>query len=173
VPAIKAEMLAMADAEANAFEDNYRGGLITEDERTQSLITLWKRVEEDLLKEVRKNLPQFGPIAMMAESGAAKGGFNQIRQLAGMRGLFANPKGQIIPLPVRSNLREGLTVLEYFMSTHGARKGLADTAIRTAESGYLTRRLIDVAQDVIVYEEDLWHRERHHRPCDRQRELQH
>ncbi len=154
VPAIKAEMLAMADAEANAFEDNYRGGLITEDERTQSLITLWKRVEEDLLKEVRKNLPQFGPIAMMAESGAAKGGFNQIRQLAGMRGLFANPKGQIIPLPVRSNLREGLTVLEYFMSTHGARKGLADTAIRTAESGYLTRRLIDVAQDVIVYEED-------------------
>jgi DNA-directed RNA polymerase subunit beta' len=154
VPAIKAEMLAIADADANAFEDDYRGGLITEGERTQNLIARWKRVEEELLKEVRKNLPPFGPIAMMAESGAAKGGFNQIRQLAGLRGLFANPKGQIIPLPVRSNLREGLTVLEYFMSTHGARKGLADTAIRTAESGYLTRRLIDVAQDVIVYEED-------------------
>ena len=154
VPEAKYAMLAEADVEANAIEDDYRAGLITEGERTQNLITTWKGVEERLLKEVRKNLPQFGPIAMMAESGAAKGGFNQIRQLAGLRGLFANPKGQIIPLPVRSNLREGLTVLEYFMSTHGARKGLADTAIRTAESGYLTRRLIDVAQDVIIYEED-------------------
>jgi len=154
IPEVKREMLAEADHDANAIEDDYRNGLITEGERTQNLIATWKSVEERLLKEVRKNLPQFGSIAMMAESGAAKGGFNQIRQLAGLRGLFANPKGQIIPLPVRSNLREGLTVLEYFMSTHGARKGLADTAIRTAESGYLTRRLIDVAQDVIIYEED-------------------
>ncbi len=154
IPAVKKAMLATADVEANNIEDDFRNGLITQGERTANLITTWKQVEEDLLKEVRINLPAFGPIAMMAESGAAKGGFNQIRQIAGLRGLFANPKGQIIPLPVRSNLREGLTVLEYFMSTHGARKGLADTAIRTAESGYLTRRLIDVAQDVIIYEED-------------------
>ena len=97
---------------------------------------------------------RLAPIYMMSESGAAKGGFQQVRQIAGMRGLMADPSGKIIALPIRSNFREGLSVLEYFISTHGARKGLADTALRTAESGYLTRRLIDVAQDVIVRDED-------------------
>ena len=103
---------------------------------------------------VQQELEPFGSVHMMAESGASKGSFNQIRQLAGMRGLMANPKGEIIEIPVRSNMREGLSVLEYFISTHGARKGLADTALRTADSGYLTRRLVDVSQDVIVREDD-------------------
>ncbi len=101
-----------------------------------------------------------GNLATMANSGATKGGFGSISQLAGMRGMVADPSGRIIPLPIRSNFREGLTALEYFISTHGSRKGLADTALRTADAGYLTRRLVDVAQDVIVTSRGLWHRAR-------------
>ncbi|HEX2186918.1 MAG TPA: DNA-directed RNA polymerase subunit beta', partial [Chloroflexota bacterium] len=117
-------------------------------------VEAWSHAMSRVEEAVRKELDPYGPVYMMAQSGAAKGGFQQIRQIAGMRGLMADPSGRIIELPIRSNFREGLSVLEYFISTHGARKGLADTALRTADSGYLTRRLIDVAQDVIIREED-------------------
>src|SRR6185369_7226406 len=114
---------------------------------------VWTKTKEDITEAVSEALDQFGSVHMMATSGA-KGNVQQIAQMAGMRGLMADPSGRIIELPIRSSFRDGLSVLEYFLSTHGARKGLADTAIRTADSGYLTRRLIDVSQNVIVYEED-------------------
>ena len=154
IPEAKSTILAEADTKINQIEEEFNDGLITGDEQYRETIAAWTHASEEVEKEVSKNLDPFGPIYMMSQSGAAKGGFQQVRQIAGMRGLMADPSGKIIALPIRSNFREGLSVLEYFISTHGARKGLADTALRTAESGYLTRRLIDVAQDVIVRDED-------------------
>ncbi len=154
VPAGKAEELAKADAKVAELEEQFHEGLITENERYQQTIVIWNEATDNVQKMVRSVLDPYGSIYTIAESGATKAKFQQIRQLSGMRGLMASPSGKIIDIPIRGNFREGLSVLEYFISTHGARKGLADTALRTAESGYLTRRLIDVAQDVIVTEED-------------------
>lgn len=153
VPPEKHEILAKAEAAVEQIEQQYRRGLITEDERYQKIIGIWNKATDDVTNALLKTLDKFNPVYMMANSGA-RGNIQQIRQLAGMRGLMADPSGRIIDLPIKANFREGLTVLEYFTSTHGARKGLADTALRTADSGYLTRRLVDVAQDVIVREED-------------------
>jgi len=133
--------------------NQYRRGLITAEERYNRIIKIWSEAKDELTNILMKSLDRFNSINMMVES-KARGNKSQITQLGGMRGLMANPSGRIIELPIKSNFREGLTVLEYFISTHGARKGLADTALRTADSGYLTRRLVDVAQDVIVREED-------------------
>jgi DNA-directed RNA polymerase subunit beta' len=138
---------------AEKVQSQYEKGLITDDERRQELIEIWTKATAEVGKEMEENFPRVNPVWMMVFSGA-RGNMMQIRQIAGMRGLVANPKGEIIPSPIKSNFREGLSVLEYFISTHGARKGLADTALRTADSGYLTRRLCDVAQDVIIREED-------------------
>jgi DNA-directed RNA polymerase subunit beta' len=154
IPDEKTKILAEADKQVAELEGHYNRGLITDEERYQTTLEHWNRATEEVTRAVVGTLEEDSSLFMMAKSGAAKGEFNQIRQLAGMRGLMADPQGRIIDLPIRSNFREGLTVLEYFISTHGARKGLADTALRTAESGYLTRRLIDVAQDVIVNQED-------------------
>ncbi len=154
IPQKKARVLAETDREIEEIERQYRRGLITEQEQYDKNVEAWSHAMSEIEQAVREELDPNGPVYMMAQSGAAKGGFQQIRQIAGMRGLMADPSGRIIDLPIRSNFREGLTVLEYFISTHGARKGLADTALRTADSGYLTRRLIDVAQDVIVRDED-------------------
>jgi DNA-directed RNA polymerase subunit beta' len=128
-------------------------GLITQEERHEAVVDKWTAATEEVADAMEKNFDRLNPILMMADSGA-RGTIKQIRQLAGMRGLMANPKGEIIERPIKSNFIEGLDVLEYFISTHGARKGLADTALRTADSGYLTRRLVDVAQDVIIREPD-------------------
>ena len=154
VPTGKQEELAKADAKIAELEDQYREGLITENERYQQTVDAWNEATENVTKMVELTLDPYGSIYTIAKSGATKAKFQQIRQLSGMRGLMASPSGKIIDIPIRGNFREGLSVLEYFISSHGARKGLADTALRTAESGYLTRRLIDVAQDVIVTEED-------------------
>ncbi|MBV9359277.1 MAG: DNA-directed RNA polymerase subunit beta', partial [Chloroflexi bacterium] len=153
MPGDKGRVLADADAEVQRIEKDYRRGLITDDERYNEVIEVWTRAKDEITRAVSGVLDPYGPVSMMAQSGA-KGNIQQISQMSGMRGLMADPSGRIIELPIRSSFRDGLTVLEYFLSTHGARKGLADTAIRTADSGYLTRRLIDVAQNVIVYEED-------------------
>ncbi|WP_366923270.1 DNA-directed RNA polymerase subunit beta' [Metallumcola ferriviriculae] len=153
VPTHKKEILAKTEAVVEDVERQYRRGLITDEERYQKVIDLWNNATETVTERLMDTLDKFNPIFMMATSGA-RGNVQQIRQLAGMRGLMADPSGRIIDLPIKANFREGLTVLEYFISTHGARKGLADTALRTADSGYLTRRLVDVAQDVIVREED-------------------
>jgi len=154
VPSGKQEELAKADTRISELEDQYRDGLITDNEKYQQTVDIWNEVTENVTKMVEATLDPFGSIYTIAKSGATKAKFQQIRQLSGMRGLMASPSGKIIAIPIRGNFREGLSVLEYFISSHGARKGLADTALRTAESGYLTRRLIDVAQDVIVTEED-------------------
>ena len=135
-------------------EGDYRRGLLTEEERYQRTIDLWNQAKEKVSEAVSNAMDPYGSVSIMASSGATKGGIGPITQLAGMRGLMADPSGRIIDLPIRSNFREGLNALEYFISTHGARKGLADTALRTADAGYLTRRLVDVAQDVIVNEHD-------------------
>jgi DNA-directed RNA polymerase subunit beta' len=148
-PDRKREILEGYETKADKVQSQYEKGLITDDERRQELIEIWTLAT----KEMEDNFPRTNPVWMMVYSGA-RGNMMQIRQIAGMRGLVANPKGEIIPRPIKSNFREGLSVLEYFISTHGARKGLADTALRTADSGYLTRRLCDVAQDVIIREED-------------------
>ncbi len=153
IPTEKAGILHEADEEIQRIERDYRRGLITDDERYNEVIEVWTRAKDRITKAVSGVLDPFGPVAMMAQSGA-KGNIQQISQMSGMRGLMADPSGRIIELPIRSSFRDGLTVLEYFLSTHGARKGLADTAIRTADSGYLTRRLIDVSQNSIVYEDD-------------------
>ncbi|RJQ32737.1 MAG: DNA-directed RNA polymerase subunit beta' [Actinobacteria bacterium] len=153
IPPNKWEILDGPEEEVDKIENQYRRGLITNDERHQRVVDVWTRATEDVSDAMEKNFGKFNSIYMMAHSGA-RGNIKQIRQLAGMRGLVANPKGDIIDRPIKANFREGLTVLEYFISTHGARKGLADTALRTADSGYLTRRLVDVAQDVIIREED-------------------
>lgn len=154
VPPKKTEIINQALQEAEAIQRDFRRGLLTEQEQNERLIEIWQRTTNILAEEVKKTLDPHGNLASMANSGATKGGFQPISQLAGMRGLMADPSGRIIPLPIRSNFREGLSALEYFISTHGARKGLADTALRTADAGYLTRRLVDVAQDVIVNDED-------------------
>jgi DNA-directed RNA polymerase subunit beta' len=153
VPAEKQEILANAEEEVAKVLKQYRRGLITDDERYERVISIWSNAKDKITEVLMNNMGKYNPIYMMANSGA-RGNVSQITQLAGMRGLMANPAGKIIEQPIRTNFREGLTVLEYFISTHGARKGLADTALRTADSGYLTRRLVDVAQDVIVREED-------------------
>src|SRR5205807_3127577 len=134
-------------------EQAYERGLITESERHESIVNIWTEATDTVADAMQANLRELNPIFMMANSGA-RGSFTQLRQLAGMRGLMANPKGEIIERPIKANFMEGLSVLEYFISTHGARKGLADTALRTADSGYLTRRLVDVSQDVIIRQED-------------------
>lgn len=153
VPKEKQGILDDADKQVELIENQFRRGLITDDERQQLVIGIWNKATEDVTKALLETLDRFNPVYMMANSGA-RGNIQQIRQLAGMRGLMADPSGRTIEVPVKSNFREGLAVLEYFNSTHGARKGLADTALRTADSGYLTRRLVDVAQDVIVREHD-------------------
>jgi DNA-directed RNA polymerase subunit beta' len=147
------ELLQEADKQISDIQRQYRRGLITEDERYAQAIEIWSHTREQVTKAVQQSLDPFGSVFMMTGSGA-KGNIQQLTQMAAMRGLMAAPSGKIIEMPIRSSFREGLSVLEYFISTHGARKGLADTAIRTADSGYLTRRLIDVAQDVIVLAED-------------------
>jgi DNA-directed RNA polymerase subunit beta' len=152
-PPRKAEILAGAEERAEEKERQYDKGLITDNERRQELIEIWTRATDEVAEAMKDNFPKTNPVWMMVNSGA-RGNMMQVRQIAGMRGLVANPKGEIIPRPIKANFREGLSVLEYFISTHGARKGLADTALRTADSGYLTRRLVDVSQDVIIREED-------------------
>ncbi len=152
-PPAKAKLLGEAEARADKVAKQYEKGLITDVERRQELIEIWTRATDEVASAMNENFPKTNPVFMMVDSGA-RGNMMQVRQIAGMRGLVANPKGEIIPRPIKSNFREGLSVLEYFISTHGARKGLADTALRTADSGYLTRRLVDVSQDVIIREED-------------------
>ncbi|MDN4171644.1 DNA-directed RNA polymerase subunit beta' [Nocardioides sp. SOB77] len=152
-PADKQEILSGYEAQAAKVQKQFERGLVTDEERRQELIEIWTEASNEVGKAMEKNFDRANPIYMMVDSGAS-GNMNQIRQVAAMRGLVANPKGEIIPRPIKSNFREGLTVLEYFIATHGARKGLADTALRTADSGYLTRRLVDVSQDVIIREDD-------------------
>ena len=153
VPAEKAGLIKKADDNIREIDSEYDTGLITEQERYDATVEVWSRTTEDVKKTIQEQLSAYGSVYTMAVSGA-KGNISQITQMAGMRGLMTDPSGRIIDLPIRSSFREGLTVLEYFISTHGARKGLADTALRTADSGYLTRRLIDVAQDVIILVDD-------------------
>merc|ERR1711991_203218 len=156
VPAAKKELLSQAEEQITATEERYRLGEITEVERHTKVIDTWTETNERLVDAVKKNFDENAPLNsvwMMANSGA-RGNMSQVRQLVGMRGLMANPQGEIIDLPIRTNFREGLTVTEYVISSYGARKGLVDTALRTADSGYLTRRLVDVAPDVIVREDD-------------------
>src|SRR5437867_3177975 len=153
IPAQKDKILVGAEKSIDGIEQQFRRGLITSGETYQRTIDVWTKATEEITEAMLQNFDNFNPLYMMAQSGA-RGNIQQIRQLAGMRGLMTDPSGRIIELPIKANFREGLTVLEYFISTHGQRKGLADTAIRTSESGYLTRRLVDVAQDVIIREED-------------------
>ena len=153
VPPNKGEILAAADAKVAAIDEDYEMGLMSREERHKQVVDIWNEANEEVGDAMAENFDKFNPIYMMAFSGA-RGNIKQIRQLAGMRGLMSDPKGEIIDRPIKANFREGLSVLEYFISTHGARKGLADTALRTADSGYLTRRLVDVAQDVIIREID-------------------
>ena len=153
IPGSKAEYLAAAEDKVEDITKLYRRGLITDDERYRKVIETWQKANDSITKALMENLDKYNPIYMMATSGA-RGSINQIRQLAGMRGLMANTQGRTVEIPIRASFREGLNILEYFISTHGARKGLADTALRTADSGYLTRRLVDVSQDVIIRELD-------------------
>ena len=152
-PPEKPKILAEHEKRAEKIETQYRRGVITEEERRQELIEVWTEATDRVRDAMEAGFDELNPIWMMANSGA-RGNIMQLRQIAGMRGLVANPRGEIIPRPIRANFREGLTVLEYFISTHGARKGLADTALRTADSGYLTRRLVDVSQEVLIRIED-------------------
>ena len=168
VPEDKGKILSAADAEVKDIQDQYASGLVTDGERYNKVVDIWSRTNDQVAKAMMNKLgselvvdaagdevtqPSFNSIFMMADSGA-RGSAAQIRQLAGMRGLMAKPDGSIIETPITANFREGLDVLQYFISTHGARKGLADTALKTANSGYLTRRLVDVAQDLVVTEVD-------------------
>jgi len=153
VPPNKAQILDGYEEKADVIEKKYQRGGLTREERTDALVTIWKDATEEVGEALREHYPSDNPIITLIDSGAT-GTFNQTRTLAGMKGLVTNPKGEFIPRPIKSSFREGLTVLEYFINTHGARKGLADTALRTADSGYLTRRLVDVSQDVIVREHD-------------------
>jgi DNA-directed RNA polymerase subunit beta' len=153
IPDEKEEILAESEEAVKKIEKQYRRGLITDDERYDKTIDVWGDAKDEVTEALIDNLGEFNPIYMMATSGA-RGNTSQITQLGGMRGLMADPSGRIIDMPIKACFREGLTVLEYFISTHGARKGLADTALRTADSGYLTRRLVDVSQDVVVQEQD-------------------
>ena len=153
VPQKKAEILAEADEKLNEIESHFRKGLLTNDERYAQVINLWTQVKNQITQAMLEELPPVSSVFIMVDSGA-RGNDENITQMAGMKGLVANPAGRTIELPVRANFKEGFTVLEYFISTHGARKGKSDTALRTSDSGYLTRRLVDVAQDAIVTEED-------------------
>ena len=153
VPSTKDEMIRDTEQEVVNIERQYKRGFITDDERYRLVVSEWEKTTKDVTNALSNCLDEFNPIYMMANSGA-RGSMNQIRQLAGMRGLMANTSGKTIEIPIKSNFREGLSVLEYFISTRGARKGMADTALRTADSGYLTRRMVDVCQEVIVREED-------------------
>jgi DNA-directed RNA polymerase subunit beta' len=152
-PPKKQQILESYEARADKVQREYERGLITDDERRQELIEIWTHATADVADDMEAAFPKTNSVWMMVNSGA-RGNPMQVRQIAGMRGLVSNPRGETIPRPIKSSFREGLSVVEYFISTHGARKGLADTALRTADSGYLTRRLVDVAQDVIVREED-------------------
>ncbi len=153
IPPAKREIMSDAETEIDKVTKKYRRGYMSDEERSRHVIEVWNKATEDVADALKDNLDEFNPIFMMADSGA-RGSMSQIRQLAGMRGLIANTAGKVIEVPIRSNYREGLNVLEYFISSRGARKGLADTALRTADSGYLTRRLVDVAQEVIIREDD-------------------
>src|SRR6185369_6686877 len=160
IPERKASLVSSAEAEVIKVESQYLEGAITNGERYNKVIAIWSEATEDIvnamfneMEQIDKEGRQFNPVYIMADSGA-RGSKQQIRQLAGMRGLMAKPSCEIIETPITANFREGLTVMEYFISTHGARKGLADTALKTADSGYLTRRLVDVAQDVIISQAD-------------------
>ena len=154
VPPERNQLQHQADEEVEKINKQYRKGLLTAAERDDRIVSVWQDTTNKVSKAVRNYMDPEGDMAIMANSGATKGGFGPIGQLAGMRGLMADPSGRIITLPIKSNFREGLDALEYFISTHGARKGLADTALRTADAGYLTRRLVDIAQDLIINDED-------------------
>ncbi|MFN2215519.1 MAG: DNA-directed RNA polymerase subunit beta', partial [Anaerolineales bacterium] len=154
IPPEKKTIVDEALSAIDVIDKDFRRGLLTEQEQNEHTIAVWKETTDKVSDAVKSYMDPDGNLATMANSGATKGGFSQLSQLAGMRGLMADPSGRIIPYAIRSNFREGLTALEYFMSTHGARKGLADTALRTADAGYLTRRLVDIAQDMIINEED-------------------
>ena len=153
IPPAKKQLIADAEENIDKISKNFKRGLISDDERHRLVIEIWDKTTNDVMTALKDNLDEYNPIYMMADSGA-RGSMNQIRQLAGMRGLIANTSGRTIETPIRANYREGLNILEYFISSRGARKGLADTALRTADSGYLTRRLVDVSQDVIIREDD-------------------
>ncbi len=153
VPEKKKEILAQAEEQVDNIIKQYRRGLITEEERYSSIIKIWEKVTNDVTEAMKENFDELNPIYMMAQSGA-RGNMNQLRQIAGMRGLMANTSGKAVEIPIKACFREGLDALEYFISSHGARKGLADTALRTADSGYLTRRLVDVSQEIIIREKD-------------------
>ncbi|MCR5487865.1 MAG: DNA-directed RNA polymerase subunit beta' [Lachnospiraceae bacterium] len=155
VPAQKEELIAKAQERVDLVTRNFKRGLISDEERYQEVIQTWEETDKTLAADLKKALDKYNNIYMMSDSGA-RGSDKQIKQLAGMRGLMADTTGHTIELPIKSNFREGLNVLEYFMSAHGARKGLSDTALRTADSGYLTRRLVDVSQEIIIYETDCW-----------------
>ena len=153
VPATKKQLISDAQATVDRIAKNFRRGLVTEEERYKEVVETWKKTDEILTHDLLSGLDKYNNIFMMADSGA-RGSDKQIKQLAGMRGLMADTTGRTIELPIKSNFREGLDVLEYFISAHGARKGLSDTALRTADSGYLTRRLVDVSQDLIIRDDD-------------------
>ncbi len=153
IPPAKGEIIAEAEAKVDAISEEYMLGLRSDDERYADVLKIWEKATDDVTAKLQEGLDRYNPIYMMADSGA-RGSMSQIRQLAGMRGLIANTSGKTIEIPIRANYREGLNILEYFISSRGARKGLADTALRTADSGYLTRRLVDVSQEVIIHEED-------------------
>ena len=154
IPPERSDIIQEALQQIEVVNRDFRRGLLTEQEKNEREINVWQETTDRVSNAVRKHMDPDGNLAVMANSGATKGGYSTISQLAGMRGLMADPSGRIIPFPIRSNFREGLTAMEYFMSTHGARKGLADTALRTADAGYLTRRLVDIAQDIIINEHD-------------------
>ncbi len=153
IPPVKAELIGQAEKKIDKVTRDYRRGFMSNDERLSQVVKIWNQATNNIGDALKDNLDEFNPIFMMADSGA-RGSMSQIRQLAGMRGLISNTAGKVIEVPIRANYREGLNVLEYFISSRGARKGLADTALRTADSGYLTRRLVDVSQDVIIREDD-------------------
>ena len=153
IPPAKKEIIAAAEKEVDEVREYYMNGMFSNEERYARVLKIWEKATNDVTAALQKNLGRYNPIYMMADSGA-RGSMSQIRQLAGMRGLIANTSGKTIEIPIRANYREGLNILEYFISSRGARKGLADTALRTADSGYLTRRLVDVSQDVIIREDD-------------------
>ena len=153
IPEIKQELLAKADIQVEQTYQHFREGLLTEEERKAQVIEIWSGVLEELSKKVTQSVDPNGSVNSMVVSGA-RGSFAQVSQMAGMKGLVVNPAGDVIELPVKGSFKEGLTVLEYFISTHGSRKGMSDTALRTADAGYLTRRLVDVAQDIVVNAED-------------------
>ena len=154
IPPERKEIIEEALKAVELVQRDFRRGLLTEQEKNEREIEIWQATTDKVADAVKKHMDPDGNLSTMASSGATKGGFSTISQLAGMRGLMADPSGRIIPMPIRSNFREGLTAQEYFISTHGARKGLADTALRTADAGYLTRRLVDIAQDIIINEHD-------------------